>query len=249
MADVVITIAISDVFKQIARRTSVSTETDPFYKGSTTEQKQYSQLHGEGDRITFDFVKEAAKEVLKCFISRQGDVSGAPFEIDRIIVPTSVKQKETVTLTGDSGYAYIMDIAPENKQITFNTSLPQTALDFVAANAAYYLGLGIVLTAYDTTIIFEALVAGVPFTPPTVGLQQLNMNGTTAHTTANQTASSTGTIVYRFSEATPSLAHSTAIKTRLTDNAFHAIVYYALLSLYKTDGNVNKMQLTEAKDK
>lgn len=82
MADIVITVPIATVFKEVARRTAIATETDPFYKGGTTEQKQYSQLHGEGDRITSDFTKEAAKEVLKAFISRQGDVVAAGFEYD-----------------------------------------------------------------------------------------------------------------------------------------------------------------------
>jgi len=82
MADIVITVPIATVFKEVARRTSIATETDPLYKGASTEQKQYSQLHGEGDRITSDFTREAAKEVLKAFVSRQGDVVGAGFEYD-----------------------------------------------------------------------------------------------------------------------------------------------------------------------
>jgi hypothetical protein len=82
MGDIVITVPIASIFKEVARRTSIATETDPFYKGATTEQKQYSQLHGEGDRITSDFTKEASKEVLKAYVSRQGDVTGAGFEYD-----------------------------------------------------------------------------------------------------------------------------------------------------------------------
>lgn len=80
MADVTVTITIADVYKLVARRTSVATETDPFYAQNSTEQKQYSQLHGEGDRITGDFLDEAAKEVLKAYVSRQGDAAGVPYE-------------------------------------------------------------------------------------------------------------------------------------------------------------------------
>lgn len=79
MADVTITITKSNVFKLVARRTSVATETDPFYANMTVEQKQYSQLHGESDRITGDLLNEAAKELLRCFVSRQGDVAGTPY--------------------------------------------------------------------------------------------------------------------------------------------------------------------------
>lgn len=83
MADITITVPISTIYKEVARRSSIATETDPFYANKTTEEKQYSQLHGEGDRITSDFTKEAAKEVLKAFISRQGDVAGAGYEYDQ----------------------------------------------------------------------------------------------------------------------------------------------------------------------
>jgi hypothetical protein len=147
MADIVITVPIETVFKEVARRTSIATETDPFYKGGTTEQKQYSQLHGEGDRITSDFTKEAAKEVLKAFVSRQGDVVAAGFEYN----------------LGDSG-----------------------------------------------------------------------------------------NIVYRFSENTVPLEtnQTAAITGRLLDNTEDAIIYYVMVSLYRTDGNVNKQKeyLLKAKD-
>jgi len=80
MADVVITVAITDVYKLVARRSSVTSQTDPAYANASTEKKQYSQLHGESDRITGDLLDEATKEVLRCFVSRQGDVTGVPFE-------------------------------------------------------------------------------------------------------------------------------------------------------------------------
>jgi hypothetical protein len=139
MADIVITVPIATVFKEVARRTSIATETDPFYKEGTTEQKQYSQLHGEGDRITSDFTKEAAKEVLKAYVSRQGDVTGAGFEYD----------------LADSG-----------------------------------------------------------------------------------------NIIYRFSENTVPLAanQTAAITDRLQDNTEDALIYYVMVSLYRTDGNQAKQK-------
>ena len=82
MADITITVAISDVFKEVARRSAVITETDPFYANMSTEKRQKSQLHGEGDRITTDFTKEAAKEVHKAYLNRQGDVAGVAYEYD-----------------------------------------------------------------------------------------------------------------------------------------------------------------------
>lgn len=144
MADIVITIPIADVYAEIARRSSIATETDPFYKGSTTEQKQYSQLHGEGDRITRDFIEEAAKEVLKAYVSRQGDVTGAAYEFD---------------------------------------------------------------------------------------------------------LASSGNIIYRFAEnADPLEANQTAaITARLQENTEDAIIYYGLVSLYRTDGNNKKHDECAAK--
>lgn len=82
MADIVITVPISNVFREVARRSALATSTDLFYSKKTTEEKQLSQLHGEGNRITTDFTKEAAKEVLKVYISRQGDVTGLGYEYD-----------------------------------------------------------------------------------------------------------------------------------------------------------------------
>jgi len=86
MADIVITVTIAEVFKLVAQRTSVATETDPFYANMTTEQRQYSQLHGESDRLTLNLLKEAAKEVLRCFVSRQGDATGVPYEVSSTTV-------------------------------------------------------------------------------------------------------------------------------------------------------------------
>lgn len=145
MADIEISVKISNVFKEVARRSSVATSTDAYYVNKGTEDKQYSQLHGEGDRITTDFTKEAAKEVLKAFINRQGDVTGLGFEYD------------TETNSG-----YIIYRVAENED-----PLPD-----------------------------------------------------------NQTAS---------------------ITTRLTENVKDAIVYFVLLSLYKTDGNQSKEAMCLAK--
>lgn len=84
MADIIITIPITTVFREVSRRSAIATQTDEYYAKKTTEEKQYSQLQGEGDRITSDFTKEAAKEVLKVYLSRQGDVAGAAFEYDLV---------------------------------------------------------------------------------------------------------------------------------------------------------------------
>lgn len=82
MADVVVTITRQEIYAEIGRRSALATETDPFYKDREARDKQLHQLHGESDRITGDYVSVAAKEVLKLFVSRQGDVTGVPYEND-----------------------------------------------------------------------------------------------------------------------------------------------------------------------
>ena len=82
---------------------------------------------------------------------------------------TGVKKKDTITLTGTSGKATLTDVNGVIKIITFHTSLTITASDFVTANAAYYLTLGIVLTSITNKLILESQTAGVAFTSPTVG--------------------------------------------------------------------------------
>jgi len=59
----------------------------------------------------------------------------------------------TITLTGSSGTADIT-VNGITKTATFNSSLTQTATDFVTANAAAYLAAGIVLTSDTADLIF-----------------------------------------------------------------------------------------------
>jgi len=54
----------NSIYNPLPLNPLIATETDPYYKNMTTEKKQLSQLHGEGDRITADFTREAAKERL-----------------------------------------------------------------------------------------------------------------------------------------------------------------------------------------
>lgn len=139
MADVTITVTILEVFKIVARRTALVTETDPFYASMSVEKKQLSQLHGESDRLTSDLLDEAAREVLKNYLSRQGDASGVPFE------------------------------------------------------------------------------------------------------------KSSTSIIYRFAEATPVITQAAAVKSRLQNNTRDAIAYCMMASLYKIDGNQNKLIEMQAK--
>jgi len=121
-------------------------------------------------------------------LTRPADTPGA-YSIGDAIMPATaaVKQKETVTLTGTSGTANISIVNGINRNATFNASLTQTAADFVAAYAADFLAIGVVLTSAVADLIFEASVAGVSFSAPIVTNLTLTLNGTVAHTTVNVT--------------------------------------------------------------
>lgn len=239
MRDITITVPIKTVFKEVARRSSIATETDPFYAQKTTEDKQYSQLHGEGDRITSDFTKEAAKEVLKAYLSRQGDVLGIAFEYDSVIA-SAVKQKETITFSGTVGACEISGSGGLTNRVILGDGITtiEDAIDvFVADFAADYLSEGIVISRLDDALIFEANIAGVPFVAPVCS--SILLDGFVEHTTANVVGTSAGNIIYRFSENLVPLStnQTNAIVERLTNNTKDAIVYYVLVSLYRTDGN------------
>lgn len=75
-------------------------------------------------------------------------------------------RRDTVTLTGTSGRAAIV-CNGVSRWAVWNTSLIQTATDFVTANAADYLAAGVVLTRSSQVLIFTAAVPGTDFTGAT----------------------------------------------------------------------------------
>lgn len=81
---------------------------------------------------------------------------------------TGVKKKDTVTLSGVSGQLSVEDTLGIKMALIFNTSLTQSALDFVTSYAYHFLSQGIVLTSSTDKLIFEAAVAGVDFLSPVI---------------------------------------------------------------------------------
>lgn len=80
------TIAITDLFAEIARRSSLAVRTDPYFNDKSEAQKLFSELHGEGDRITRDFLKDGAEDILPVFQAMQRwipeEAPGPRFEFD-----------------------------------------------------------------------------------------------------------------------------------------------------------------------
>lgn len=77
---------MADIYKKVARISSLAVNADSFFSKHTKAQKILSELHGEGDRITKDFLEEGAKELLPIFTPFQrwipeGAFDTTPFEL------------------------------------------------------------------------------------------------------------------------------------------------------------------------
>jgi hypothetical protein len=120
-------------------------------------------------------------------------ITNVPFDLHGTNVATqpnvtAVKQKTTVTLTGTSGTAAITGAGFEARIVTWDTGLTETAAAFVTDFALDYSGVGITISSDGANIIFEADVAGTPFTVPTILNAAGNLDGTVDPTTANRVA-------------------------------------------------------------
>lgn len=103
----------------------------------------------------------------------------------------SVAQVDTVTLTGTVGSGVIKGPGGLSKNVIFNTSLTQTAADFVTDHAAAYAALGITVTSSTADIIFTSAIAGEAFQHPRFNVQygtSADLAATVANTTANLVA-------------------------------------------------------------
>jgi hypothetical protein len=144
-------------------------------------------VNASGDNL---FVSTPIREI-SATLTRPADTENYTANDHISAAVANVKQKEIVSLTGTSGTANITGTAGLTKLVTFATAgtqdLAQTAADFVTSHAAAYDALGIAVTAATTTIVFEAKVAGVPFTAPTITNVTPDLAGTVAHTTPNVT--------------------------------------------------------------
>lgn len=81
-----VTVAIADIYKKVARLSALAVQTDPYFAKFPESMKLFSQLHGEGDRITRDFLEEGARDILPVFQAMQRwmtDAAPGPmFEFD-----------------------------------------------------------------------------------------------------------------------------------------------------------------------
>lgn len=64
---VVLEVIMTDIFKRVVRVSSLAVLADPYFSKNTVAQKFFSELHPEGDRISDDFLKDAAGDILPVF--------------------------------------------------------------------------------------------------------------------------------------------------------------------------------------
>lgn len=119
MADVAVTISISTVSYQAWLRTS--------YIGISLEREGVPMLKetelgpDQADALA-DFMDESSREVLKVFLSRQGDAAGTPFEISSTEVVYRFNE-ETPVLPQASAIKSALDEDVKNALYTYATLL------------------------------------------------------------------------------------------------------------------------------
>lgn len=101
----------------------------------------------------------------------------------KVVATGSVKQVDTITVTGASGTANVAVAGGLTKLATFNSTLTITCSDFATAWAADYLAVGIVLTSSGETIIMTSVDLGQEFDHPTIANVSGDLAGSVANTT------------------------------------------------------------------
>ena len=94
MADVTVSVLVSDVQYTTWLRTSYLGKTILSEDGKPMVEKM--ELGKDQEDALANFLDEATREVLKVFLSRQGDVTGLPFEFDGTTATYRFKEEEPV---------------------------------------------------------------------------------------------------------------------------------------------------------
>lgn len=93
-----------------------------------------------------------------------------------------VKQVSTVTITGTVGACTIATAGVPVKTVTFSSSIPVSAANFVSTNYATYLSAGVIVSCNGNDLIFTAVTPGLAFAVPVVVNTGGNLNGTVVET-------------------------------------------------------------------
>lgn len=99
-------IPIEDVFERVARVSSLAVMGDPYFNQHSQAQKMFSELHGEGDRISMDFLKEGARDLLPIFTPFQRLIPEGAYDA-KVYRDSKVGNTTTSTWTSPAPNIYI----------------------------------------------------------------------------------------------------------------------------------------------
>lgn len=176
------TITVGGTVKQIQQETITLASTPPAKQKETitltgTEslrQKETITIGGTGPIAQVEKIELAGVAAVK----QKNTIT--------LVGTLPVAQQEIITLTGTGGTAVLTGPGGFTNLITWTTDEDGTAAAFAnVANIAEYATAGITLSASLHTIIFDAAVAGVGFTAPTVTNQTLDLAGSITSSIAN----------------------------------------------------------------
>lgn len=178
---------VGGVTKLITFATSLKVTADNFVVDHAAAYTAVGITVTAGTTNTLIFTANVAGTALVTAVVTNVTVDLAGTTATSVANVTAIKKKDTITVSGTTGYAQIAAAGGLTKTITFNTDLTTTNSAFVTAFAADYLAQGIVLTSSTVNLIFEANVAGTDFTSPTI-TTLVNIQGTWVATAASVTA-------------------------------------------------------------
>jgi hypothetical protein len=198
-----------------------------------------------GDDIIFEANVAGVSFPHPTIVNKPFDVNGTTVNTQPNV--TAVKQKETVTLTGTSGSAVITGAGLEARIADWDTGLTETAAAFVTAFDDDYAGVGVVLTSSGADLIFEAAVAGTPFTAPTALNASGDLDGTVAHTTANRIAvKQKDTVTMTGSFGTASMTLAGGLTSEIIGEPTPTLIASIFKAAYETDYLAQGIVLTSS---
>lgn len=127
---------MSEVYKKVARISSLAVQADPYFNDKSNAQKLFSESHGEGDRITRDFLEEGAKELLPIF---------SPFQR---LIPAGAYDTTPVVYEELGNVSDLMWTNTDPSSTNVN-SVEIIAKDGSATNVELYINSSILISTFD----------------------------------------------------------------------------------------------------
>ena len=148
---------ISDeIYKRLAKISSLAVQADPYFNDKTNAQKMFSEIHGEGDRITREFLEEGARRLLSMMspfqrLIPEGSYDTAPvtYEFDATgdnfswtnpdVNNIFINSIEVKCISGNGDITFVVD-GTELGTVTLPSIFKVENTNYLAYNLAGYLG-------------------------------------------------------------------------------------------------------------